>query len=112
MKATNKGDIMKELIEKVKVLATEELKNANKKFPMFSSTHEGWAVISEEFQESSEELGYVKRELEIIWNYIRSNDKNYVTSHIKSLQIDALNLAAEAIQVAAMAQKFIDSELV
>ena len=35
----------------VRLLVKKELAAANKKFPMFASAHEGWAVIREELQE-------------------------------------------------------------
>ncbi len=56
-----------------------ELENANAKFPPFNSPHEGYAVIKEELDE-------VKRK-----------------EHIKD------RMVAEAIQVAAMAMKFVMS---
>ena len=102
---------MKELVEKVKVLVAEELKNANKKFPMFSSMHEGYAVIKEELEESKHELNCIELDLCEAWGNIKENRRNSTLQCIESLKIDALNLAAEAIQVAAMAQKFIDSEV-
>jgi len=100
---------MKELIESVKVLASEELKRANVEFPAFNSTHEGYAVIKEEIEESSDELEDVNFDLNNMWRYIKLNNTNEATKYAKHLKQSAINLAAEAIQVAAMAQKFIDS---
>lgn len=100
---------MKELIEKVKVLAVEELKNANTKFPMFRSTHEGYAIIKEEIEESEEELDWINSWFKQSWMLIKQN-KNVIDEMV-AIKQHAINLAAESIQVAAMAQKFIDSKL-
>jgi hypothetical protein len=61
----------------------QELKQANTKHPLFISPHHGYAVILEEFDE--------------LWD------------EIKKKQPDKDRLVAEAVQVAAMAVKFIIS---
>jgi len=100
---------MKELIRDVKILAGEEATRSMIKHPFFNSTHEGYAVIKEEIEETEEELKFVNIQLNIVWAYIKGNRNENVRVHMKSLKTSAINLAAEAIQVAAMAQKFIDS---
>ncbi len=72
-------------IEKAIELVKKELESANKKFPLFNSAHEGYAVIKEELDE--------------LWDEIK-NDKHPMS---KSNQKD------EAVQVAAMAIKFLMS---
>lgn len=72
-------------IEKAIELVKNELELANNKFPLFNSPHEGYAVIKEELDE--------------LWHEIK-NDKHPMS---KSNQKD------EAIQVAAMAIKFLIS---
>jgi hypothetical protein len=62
-----------------------ELIRANKKFPNFHSPHEGYGVIKEEFEE--------------LWDQIKIN---------KTCTGNRL-MRNEAIQVAAMAVKFIDN---
>jgi len=62
-----------------------ELNNSNKKFSKFNSYHEGYAVIKEEVDE--------------LWDEIKK----------KPYKIERYKLRAEAIQVAAMAVKFIES---
>lgn len=59
----------------------QELLKSNKKFPPFNSTHEGYAVILEEFEE--------------MWDDIKQN----LTAHS----------VIECVQVAAMAVKYIVS---
>jgi hypothetical protein len=60
----------------------EELKQAVQKFPVFNSGHEGWAVIKEELDE--------------LWEEVR-----------KYPRADNRRLRKEAVQVAAMAIRFI-----
>jgi len=107
----NKGGnlIMKKLIVQVEKLTEEELKNSMIKFPLFNSTHEGYAVIKEEVEEAAEELENVNFSLSSIWRNVKINDKETAIKHAGHLKDFAIKLAAEAIQVAAMAQKFTDS---
>lgn len=72
-------------IEEAIELVKKELESANGKFPLFNSSHEGYAVIKEELDE--------------LWDEIK-NDK-----HPRS----KMNQKDEAIQVAAMAIKFLVS---
>ena len=98
---------MKELKEAVSKLATEELERSMVKFPLFNSPHEGYAVILEEVEEAEDEIGFIRRYNELAWGEIKHND--YATRHIVRIKEYAINLAAEAIQVAAMAEKYIES---
>lgn len=102
---------MKQLISDVEKLTTQELTRANEKFPLFHSSHEGYAVLLEEVQELQHDVTAIDGKycslVNGLWCSIKNNNpsKNDVTQ-IKQYAIHA---AAEAIQVAAMAQKFIDS---
>jgi hypothetical protein len=101
---------MEELIKSVEKLAAEELERANKKFPLFHSTHEGYAVILEEVQETQYELKWVNEILDGMWEDIKNNfPDNEIYPYLEAIKSHAIYLAAEAIQVAAMAQKFQDS---
>lgn len=100
---------MKELIKGVSKLTEEEAKMSMIKFPLFSSTHEGYAVIKEEVEEAGEELETIIFNLDNMWRNVRANDKEITMKYARYLRTTAINLAAESIQVAAMAQKFIDS---
>jgi hypothetical protein len=57
---------MKELIESVNKLVTEELERANKEFPLFSSAHEGYAVILEELHETEDELERLSKGIDLL----------------------------------------------
>ncbi|WP_312070405.1 hypothetical protein [Anaerotignum propionicum] len=88
-------------------LVIEELSMANKKYPLFSSDHEGKAVIEEEMEECQEAFNTAMGHFVEMWNLIRKND--YAGGQAK-LGRDALILvAAEAIQAAAMMEKFRES---
>ena len=71
--------------EKAIELVINELNNANKKFPLFNSSHEGWAVIKEEMDE--------------LWDEVKNNKDPMSKTKQKK----------EAIQVAAMGIKFLMS---
>lgn len=100
---------MKELIESVKFLVNEEAERSMVNHPLFNSTHEGYAVIKEEVEEAAEELENVNFSLSSIWRNVKINDKENAIKHAGCLKDFAIKLAAESIQVSAMAQKFIDS---
>ena len=95
-----KDDVI-ELIEK-------ELKSANEKFPLFASNHEGYAILKEEIEEAKDEVVWVKEKLGCMWELIKKNHD--ATLEAEFLKEFAIQGAVELIQVAAMAQKFMDSE--
>ena len=94
--------------EDVEKLVQKELESANHRFPMFRSDHEGAAVIYEEIEEAEHELNEVRFEFKAMWRSIKFNTGG--TAFCEAVLKRSLNLACEAIQVAAMAQKFIDSQ--
>lgn len=95
--------VYKEVME----LTEKELNEANKIHEKFHSEHEGYSVILEELEEAEEELNLCKDYLKYLWDNLRKGESaEYFAS---TLKIAAANMACEAIQVAAMAQKYIDS---
>lgn len=99
---------MEELLKEVGRLVNEELINANENNQeKFNSMHEGYAVILEEIQEAEEELDRVKRKMNTVWGAIRRDE--YPKDSIDMVRYCAKLVACEAIQVAAMSQKFINS---
>ena len=92
----------------VEKLVQKELESANQRFPMFRSDHEGYAVIKEEIEESEQALENTKVYLKLLWIGVKGNLVH--ERNIQYLKRYAKELACEAIQVAAMAQKFIDSQ--
>ena len=83
-------------------LVDKELAAANERFPQFHSQHEGWAVILEEVQECERELDDMKFQLKRMWDHVKHNEHPYPMR----VYDRAVNLACEAIQVAAMCKKF------
>lgn len=96
----------------VEKLVQKELESANQRFPMFASEHEGYAVILEEVEEAQEYMADTKSCLGGIWAGIRGGyyDADLYKKAAFDLKDSAVGLAIEAIQVAAMGQKFIDSQ--
>ena len=93
----------------VEKLVQKELESANQRFPMFRSDHEGAAVILEEIEETHSEMLDMELNYKSLWQTIKENFIN-TASYAELIFDDAINLACEAIQVASMAQKFIDSQ--
>ena len=99
-----------ELTKRVEELSKDELKRANKEFPMFHSRHEGLGVISEELYEVEEELELVETHADTLKVFIfNDRDSDYVCKEASKLKKEAIRAASELIQVAAMCQKMIDS---
>ena len=92
--------------EDVEKLVEKELEAANERFPQFHSELEGWAVMQEEAEELREECDSIEMEMEQIWHRIRDG---IPTAHYAALVEQYAEAAAcEAIQVAAMARKYLD----
>ena len=88
-------------------LIEEELAEANKIHPLFQSPHEAYAVMLEELEEVKEELHACEKALAVTWGRVKSDlgvaDLMYI------LNGHAVYLVQESIQLAAMAQKTLDS---
>jgi hypothetical protein len=94
------------LLKAIEPLVVEELARANKQFPQFHSPHEGWAVVCEEVDEAKREMDLVDvMNNSLRLDVFRDNDEG-ANMHIKSMRKAAVALAAEAIQVAAMCDKY------
>lgn len=97
--------MMKRLMKSVNELVSQELKMANTNFPQFNSKHEGYAVLLEEVEEAECEMEAVKSAIDLLWFAIKSDMENMPVRDVRTC---AVSLACEAIQVAAMCDKFID----
>ena len=101
---------MLELIKKVDTLVKGELEDANKKFRLFSSDHEGVAIIEEEYTEALEEFDALAENMEELKHKVYHDDSRKNRKlNTKQMYNIALCGACELIQVAAMAKKFDDS---
>ena len=92
-------------LKKLPGLIAEELAAANEKNPAFHSPHEGYAVLLEEVEEAGEALENINAAMKMMWSHIK-HDSPKAFEWAKRVEQNALLLAAEAIQVAAMAQKY------
>ena len=90
-------------------LIEHELAEANKVNPPFSSNHEAWAVMLEEYQEACEDINNITASLKVFWIAARAdvNTKEIAQKIYKS----AVHLTAEAIQIAAMALKAMEVKM-
>lgn len=78
--------------------------------PASTAPTRGYAVILEEYEEASEEQRYFKASLDSLWIAVRSDrDPDVLERILDTMRERALNLVMEAIQVAAMTQKMIDT---
>lgn len=96
-----------ELINQAKKIITGELDWSYNEHGEFPSQYHGFGIILEELRESQDELKMVAELLEKAFSEIRNNEIPHVT--ILLLEKHAKLLACEAVQTAAMAQKFIES---
>ena len=98
---------MERIIEKVYDLSTKELLKAMAFYGGFSSKHEAYSVIKEEFEETEEELEKAAESISKIWTFVRNDEDESVRRESKDLLRASLKTAAEAVQLAAMARKLI-----
>lgn len=75
----------------------------------FASMHEGAAVLKEEVEEAIDENVFVKEAYHALWNAVKEDDKKRARLNAEEIASRAERLACEAIQVAAMALKFVDT---
>lgn len=100
---------MNAVSEKVRELIQVELEAANKKFPLFASNHETIAVAFEEYQEAAEELAKCFENFGMCFQQIRVNNEPLTLTKFAGIRHHTELLITEAIQLAAMVQKAIDS---
>jgi len=102
---------MKKLLKEINLCVSHELERANAQFPLFHSNYEAYGVLKEELMKMKYEENMVEISTDDqYWNAIRSNmSKDAMEGYLSDVQKHAENCAAGACQVAAMAQKAIDS---
>ena len=99
---------MNKVLDKLPDLMVAELEFANETNPPFHSLHEGYAVLKEEVEETRENLTNVELSLEKLWEAVRKDRAYEARVYASTIRADAIDIAAEAIQAAAMACKLID----
>lgn len=85
-----------------------EFRNIVKKYgPTYNSEHEGYAVLLEEVEEACEDADFMQDALKRLWLSIRQNNfSNYELAQVHEL---AKGLAEEAVQVAAVCERFMET---
>ena len=94
-------------IEKIEKLISEELTDANRTHEPFHSPHEAFAVTLEEVEEVQKEVQQMDRQMHKIWVHI-THDVGQGEPY-EDLKKYAIFTIQEAIQVAAMAEKAIQT---
>ena len=108
MRRTGEKIMGKKLNDNIEFCVTKELEEANKKFPAFNSTHEGYAVILEGAQETEDEMRCLATDLNELWRRTKINaEGNKIKEVAAHMEDTARRLAAEATQTAAMSRKLI-----
>lgn len=100
---------MNELIKEVEQITRAELNRANASFPLFNSKHEGYAVIKEELEETREALDTLDSSIAVLWDDVRGKDIPGFIADFNTTEemfAQAVAVAAEAIQTAAMILKY------
>lgn len=70
----------------------------------YNSHHEAYAVLKEEIEEAHEKLETIKRWHDRLWSCIRE-DMGNLEDKISRIEHNAKQLAAEAVQVAAVCRR-------
>lgn len=97
--------------QKINEAVSLELNNACKTYgSKYHSLHEGYAVLLEEVEETKQELEYVLNNLSELWNDTKVNDELSVKADARFIAFGAVQLAMEAVQVAAVARKIMGEE--
>ena len=103
---------MKELLNEVEQAVENELARANKQHPLFNSLHEEYGILAEEIAEAKEAFEETERMFDRFFMCMRKDDYSSANDYLAYIKKNAIDCAAEMVQVAAMAQKAIDSNAV
>lgn len=91
-----------------------ELENIKKNWgDTYNSTHEGYSVLLEEVEEVEQELKHLQTDMRILWEKIKTNFESIENcdnaAELMCIVMNSKHLAEESIQVAAVAEKFIQT---
>lgn len=73
----------------------------------YHSLHEGYAVLLEEVEETEKDFDYLKNHLSMLWDSVKVDDADSVKANARSIAYDAVEMAKECAQIAAVARKII-----
>lgn len=97
---------MKKLKGEVEKAVAFELSEANKNYPLFASRHEGLAVIEEEVWEAKDAFVSLDAQFNTFRYNVFTDEYEIISEDVQLMREYAINLACEAIQVAAMCDKW------
>ena len=100
---------MEYVYKKVEELVKNEITDATERLRLYHSWHEKYAVMLDELQKLREEVNLTDKEIDSIWFGIRNNLPEYSEDRIYYVYEHAVKAACDAIQVAVMAKKEIES---
>lgn len=84
----------------------DELRNIIRDKPPYHSNHEAWAILHEEIEELGDEMCDIENGETWLWRHVSEDDEQSLQEE-KSLMLKTIkNLIAEAVQVAAVLEKF------
>lgn len=100
---------MSDLLQGIESLTQEEYDRAASKFGIVNhSNHESYAVLLEEIEEAKAEMDCVDIAMKQFWIDVKNNAVGDATKrNVEMLMTAAMRLAAESVQIAAMAVKAI-----
>lgn len=85
---------------------------ANTQHSRFASDHEGYAVLLEEIEEAGVEYDQiVKFDVKKLWHSVKHDMPEGAAHAAADIKKAAIRLACEAVQVAAMAEKYTKSQI-
>lgn len=94
--------------EKINEAVTLELTNACNLFGnTFHTLHEGYAVVKEELEETENDLEFVKDHFNSLWDAVKADNAQSAKESAYMIAYNAIELAKEACQIAAVARKII-----
>jgi hypothetical protein len=103
---------MKELLIDMEQATARELEQANKLHSLFNSLHQSYGILAEEIAEAKEAFEETERMFDRFFMCVRKDDYSSANDYLAYIKKNAIDCAAEMVQVAAMAQKAIDSNAV
>lgn len=100
---------MQHLTNAINNIALLEATNAKQKHgTTYASHHEAYGVLAEEVQEAFYELNTAKRNMDYLLRYIHADDAEGIRLAVDAIKAKAILAAAEAVQVAAVCQKWLE----
>lgn len=96
----------KNLMENAEQLIKEELESARSKFSNLNSSHEGYAVILEEFEELKEEIEAFEQNIQALWKAVKTNDSDKQAQDVRLMENITKKIIKESVQLGAMCRRF------